>query len=153
MTFAIRLLTPDDTAALIACTETDWAFEVDPDETKRAESLDLDGAVGFLNDPSVLYWLAQAHGEPIASLHCYVQRRAYGGPWAELLLYSIGVHFEWRSQGVGRALLDEMERWMRQRGVAEVWVPADLEAVDFYAACGFRTDEGVIMVKDITSPA
>jgi hypothetical protein len=32
---------------------------------------------------------------------------------------------------------------------AEVWVPANTYAVGFYRKCGFATDEGEILVKEL----
>jgi N-acetylglutamate synthase-like GNAT family acetyltransferase len=35
-----------------------------------------------------------------------------------------------------------MEEWMRENGVARVWVLADNDAAEaFYAACGFSRDD------------
>ncbi|MDP9692974.1 UNVERIFIED_ORG: hypothetical protein J2X79_000511 [Arthrobacter globiformis] len=39
--------------------------------------------------------------------------------------------------------------WMRRNGVAEVWVRANTYAVGFYRKCGFATDEGEILVKEL----
>jgi GNAT superfamily N-acetyltransferase len=61
----------------------------------------------------------------------------------------MGTHAEWRRRGIGRALIAEMEAWMRGNGVAEVWVPASTYAVGFYRKCGFATDEGEILVKEL----
>jgi GNAT superfamily N-acetyltransferase len=69
------------------------------------------------------------------------------------LLYSIGVRASHRRRGVGRALVEEMLRWMRAEGVREVWVLADNPgAEEFYAACGFMRggehEQGVLMLRD-----
>jgi hypothetical protein len=42
-----------------------------------------------------------------------------------------------------------MEAWMKENGVAEVWVPANTYAVGFYRNCGFAADEGEILVKEL----
>jgi predicted GNAT family N-acyltransferase len=47
---------------------------------------------------------------------------------------------EWRRRGVGGALLDALERMASLRGVAEVFVHAQLEAEPFYAARGYARD-------------
>ena len=58
------------------------------------------------------------------------------------MLYEIGVRDDHRRQGVGRALMSEMEEWMSENGVASVWVLADNDAAAlFYAACGFSRDD------------
>ncbi|UKA55094.1 hypothetical protein LFT45_03885 [Arthrobacter sp. FW305-BF8] len=50
---------------------------------------------------------------------------------------------------IGPADAGEMGAWMRGRGVAEGWVPANTYAVGFYRKCGFATDEGEILVKEL----
>lgn len=130
----------------------DHLFESDPRRATPSEPLSPAGAGAFLSDPSVLFWLAEAKadGEAVGMLLCHVLRRSVSGPWAELLLYEIGTHVDWRRRGVGRALLAAMEAWMREHGVVDVWVPAEDAAVAFYAACGFAAEEGTVMVKRIT---
>jgi predicted GNAT family N-acyltransferase len=47
---------------------------------------------------------------------------------------------EWRRRGVGRVLLDALERMAALRGVAEVFVHAQLEAEPFYASRGYARE-------------
>jgi predicted GNAT family N-acyltransferase len=60
---------------------------------------------------------------------------------------------EWRRRGVGTALLDALERMAALRGVAEVFVHAQLEAEPFYAARGYAKngepfqEHGVLHVR------
>jgi GNAT superfamily N-acetyltransferase len=146
--FAVRRIGPADAGALVALAATDNLFDEDPG-TAPSGVLDPDGARDFLADPSVLFWLAEAGGQTVGFLHCCIQRRRTPGPWAELLLMEMGTHAEWRRRGIGRTLVAEMEAWMRSNGVAEVWVPANTYAVGFYRKCGFATDEGEILVKEL----
>ena len=152
MAFAVRRLAPGDEAAFLRYTRRDDLFEADPRRATPSEPLSPAGAGAFLGDPSVLLWLAEADGEAVGMLLCHVLRRSVSGPWAELLLYEIGTHVDWRRRGVGRALLAAMEAWMREHGVVDVWVPAEDAAVAFYATCGFVADEGTVMVKQIAPP-
>jgi GNAT superfamily N-acetyltransferase len=108
-----------------------------------------DGARDFLADATVLFWLAEAENRTVGFLHCCVQRRRTAGPWAELLLMEMGTHADYRRLGIGRALIGAMEDWMRAHGVRDVWVPANTSAVGFYRKCGFATDEGEILVKEL----
>jgi GNAT superfamily N-acetyltransferase len=149
-TFLVRRLSAGDEAILAACTRADDRFELDQLGARPSIPLDADAAAAFLADPSVLFWVAEAGGRPIGMLLCYIQRRRSAGDWAELALYEIGVDVEWRMKGVGRALLSSMEQWMRASGVHEVWVPAAPTAVDFYRACGFDPDEGVLLAKRVS---
>ncbi|TSE16906.1 GNAT family N-acetyltransferase [Arthrobacter sp. KBS0703] len=144
----VRRIGPGDAASLNALARTDNVFDQDP-ATERWGALTPDGARDFLSDPSVLFWLAEADGQVVGFLHCYVQRRRSSGPWAELLLMEMGTHADWRRRGIGRGMVAAMEAWMKENGVAEVWVPANTYAAGFYRKCGFVADEGEILVKEL----
>lgn len=144
----VRRIGPGDAASLNALARTDNVFDEDP-ATEPSGALTPDGARDFLSDPSVLFWLAEAEGQVVGFLHCYVQRRRSSGPWAELLLMEMGTHADWRRRGIGRGMVAAMEAWMKENGVAEVWVPANTYAVGFYRKCGFVADEGEILVKEL----
>ena len=136
---AVRLLGPDDVDLLQRATARNGRYGLERDDGPGTPP-PLAGARAFLTDPAVLVWVAEAGEIPIGVLHCFVQRRRTAGPWAELLLYDIGVDEDVRGRGIGRALLNAMESWMAEHGVVEVWVPADDEAIGFYAACGYELD-------------
>lgn len=95
----------------------------------------------YLENPNVLHWVAFDHQEIVGSLLCHVLPMDSGSQ-DELVLYDIGVHHAWRRRGVGRGLMHEMEAWMRQNNVNEVWVLADNKiAANFYRALGFTEDD------------
>jgi GNAT superfamily N-acetyltransferase len=144
----VRRIGPRDAASLNALARTDNVFDQDP-ATEPSGALTPDGARDFLSDPSVLFWLAEADGQVVGFLHCYVQRRRSSGPWAELLLMEMGTNADWRRRGIGRGMVAAMEAWMKEHAVAEVWVPANTYAVGFYRKCGFVADEGEILVKEL----
>ena len=144
----IRRLGPEDAELFNRLSEADNLFDEDPSGAPSG-ALTLDGARGFLADPSVLFWVAESGLLTVGFLHCIVQRRRTAGPWAELLLMEMGVHTDWRRQGVGTALVSAMEHWMAGNDVLEVWVPANTYAVGFYLKSGFTADEGAILVKQL----
>lgn len=45
---------------------------------------------------------------------------------------------DWRGRGVGRQMLAVLLEAARRRGLAEVYLHAQIQAVPFYARCGFR---------------
>ena len=99
----------------------------------------------------MLHWVAEEDGRVVGELLCHLLRLP-SGTGRELLLYSIGVRESHRRQGVGRALVEVMLRWMRDEGIPEVWVLADNPGAEaFYAACGFRRggddEQGVLMLQ------
>ena len=140
MAFSIRQLRAADTAAFAAYEHASAWFEHEVDLVTPNEPSDPARVRAFLADPTVLFWLAERDSDPVAMLHCYVQRRYADGAWAELLLHEIGTHAHHRRQGIGRALLDAMEIWMRSNGIEVVWVPAAATAVAFYEARGYAVD-------------
>ncbi len=136
----IRLLGPGDEPVLAALARDDAAFDVEGRGRSRPP-LPAGAAADYLADPHVLHWVAEEGGAPVGHLLCYVQRRR-AGEAAQLMLYEIGVRAGRRRRGVGRALIAEMERWMRSARVASVWVLADSqEAEKFYIACGFARED------------
>lgn len=145
---AIRRLGPKDAELFNTLSEADNLFDEDP-SVAPSGALTPDGARDFLADPSVLFWVAEHGSLTVGFLHCIVQRRRTAGPWAELLLMEMGVHLDWRRQGIGSALVSAMEFWMAGSEVLEVWVPANTYAVGFYLKSGFITDEGSILVKQL----
>jgi GNAT superfamily N-acetyltransferase len=147
----IRRLGPGDepVLALLAreAPELDIAGRTAPEEP-----LPPGEAAAYLADPAVLHWVAEEDGRIVGELLCHLLRLP-SRDGLELLLYSIGVRASHRRRRVGRALVEEMLRWMRAEGVREVWVLADNPgAEEFYAACGFRRGEeheqGVLMLRD-----
>jgi GNAT superfamily N-acetyltransferase len=53
-------------------------------------------------------------------------------PWVTGMI----VRADRRGEGIGRALMAELERWATGQGVVEVWVGTDL-AAGFYERCGW----------------
>lgn len=137
---SIRRLGPGDRAILELLAREDPDFDLD-ERSEPRPPLPEAQADAYLQNPAVLHWIATA-GETITGfLYClHIPLRSGAGQ--ELLLYEIGVRKAWRRRGVGRALLQKMEQWMRESGVSEVWVLADNQAaVAFYQALGFAAAE------------
>jgi ribosomal protein S18 acetylase RimI-like enzyme len=73
---------------------------------------------------------------------------AEGGP--SLLVEDVVVAKEWRSQGVGRQLMDELSKWARLAGAARHQLLADksnVRALDFYINTGWRSTELICLRK------
>jgi ribosomal protein S18 acetylase RimI-like enzyme len=140
MSVAIKRLGPGDesTLDLLAREEADFDIEGRGSALPR---LKPSMAQRYLANPSVLHWVAVQDGVVTGFLYCaHLLLRTH--PGQELLLYEIGVRQAFRRQGVGRALLDYMARWMQNSEITEVWVCADNRvAVDFYRGCGFASEQ------------
>jgi ribosomal protein S18 acetylase RimI-like enzyme len=107
----------------------------------------------FLEHPDVLLWAAFDNNTIVGFLQCnQIFLRSKNG--RELVLYEIGVHQDWRRQGIRRALLNQMETWMRENNVDTVWVLADnQEATEFYRSNGFEAEhpQPTYMLRELTT--
>jgi len=133
-------LGPGDEATLELLSREDADFDLEG-RSEALPPLKPSMAQRYLANPSVLHWVALQDGVLTGFLYCaHLLLRTE--PGQELLLYEIGVRKAHRRQGVGRALLDHMARWMQGNGISVVWVCADNRiAVDFYRGCGFSSEQ------------
>ncbi len=75
---------------------------------------------------------------------------AEGGP--ALLVEDVVVAEEWRSQGIGRRLMDEIYRWGLQMRVSRLQLLADkanTHALGFYRSIGWTTTQLICLRKRI----
>jgi len=154
MSVAIKRLGPGDEATLELLSREDADFDLE-ERSKALPALKPSMATRYLANPAVLHWVASQDGVVTGFLYC-VHLLLRSHPGHELLLYEIGVRKAYRRRGVGRALLDHMERWMQKSEVSEVWVCADNRvAVDFYRGCGFASEEPqpVYLTRSVEPPS
>jgi ribosomal protein S18 acetylase RimI-like enzyme len=123
MKLSIRRLERGDEVVLSALARDAGEFDVEG-RTQELTELDPESAAAYLRNPDILHWVAEQNGRVDGMLLCYVQHK-WHAPARELMLYEIGVRATARRQGVGRALMEAMETWMRENGVQDVWVLAD----------------------------
>ena len=152
VTFTVRRLGPGDEPLLEMLAEQAPEFDL-AGRSSPERPLSASDAAAYLADPGVLHWVAEEDGLVIGELLCHVLRMPSRHP-CELLLYSIGVRASDRRRGVGKELVEEMLRWMKDAGVPEVWVLADNPGAEaFYATCGFEPggegEQGVLMLLRI----
>lgn len=154
MALTIRRLGPGDEPILARLAADDAAFDI-AGRGEPLPALDPEAARRYLANPAVLHWVASEDSILVGSLYCVLLPLDTDSA-GELVLYDIGVHHQWRRRGIGQRLLAEMEHWMEEHGVTEVWVLADNPtAVDFYRACGFTPEEiqPVYMTRQRDKPA
>jgi GNAT superfamily N-acetyltransferase len=137
---SIKRLGPGDEAILELLAREEADFDLDG-RGSPMQPLAPDAARRYLGNPVVVQWVAVDSDAVVGDLLCFrLPLRAGAGE--ELLLYEIGVRSARRRQGIGRALLEHMDDWMRTNGVSLVWVIADNPAaVEFYQACDFAVEE------------
>lgn len=151
MAITIDRLGVGDEAIIQQLALDDALFGLEPETDEPLTALDDQAARQFLANPAVLYWVAREAELITGFLYCVVVPLR-SGEGCEVLLYEIGVHYQWRRKGIGQALLQTMEAWMTQQRISAVWVLADNpEAASFYQVCGFEVEheQPTYLVKNI----
>ncbi len=121
------------------------AFTADPARQEK-------GLRALLAAPNARVLVADAKGEVVGM--CSVQltiSTAEGSPSG--LIEDVVVDRDWRGRGIGRALLDEAEKWARGQGAARVQLLADQRngpALDFYKSRGWTLTPMVCLNKKLS---
>jgi len=101
------------------------------EEQDVPEELDLDGL-----DPACLHMLAwYDQGQPIATA-----RMEEDGKIGRMAVLK-----PWRGRGVGRALLEALLSEAAARGLSQVHLAAQTQAIGFYEKCGFKATGGIFL--------
>jgi ribosomal protein S18 acetylase RimI-like enzyme len=97
----------------------------------------------LLGDDSGAWFLAEHQGEVIGFVTVQLRPPAqepYLVPERRALVQNLGMLTGWRSQGIGRALMERAEGWARQHGatilVLNVW-EFNTGALSFYETLGY----------------
>lgn len=132
----IRRLDENDVPVLTMLAAEDGDFDIEG-RGESTEAPDPVMARTYLADPTVLFWISLDADVVTGFLQCLVLP-IRTGRGREVLLYEVGVRMKYRRQGIGRALLQHMESWMRENDIDEMWVAADNPGAErFYKACGY----------------
>lgn len=143
--FAIRQLRSVDRAAWLAMRTALWPEAAAADHEHDVERvLGSDGEWGFI---------AEIAGEPIAFAEVAIRKYANGCESQPVpFLEGIWVDPRYRRQGVGRALIAHIERFLRPRGFHEWGSDALIENVSSHAAhaaWGFVETERVVCFRKV----
>jgi GNAT superfamily N-acetyltransferase len=94
---------------------------------------------------------AYSRGAVIGWIHVFIDKLLTVGPRAEI--GGLIVDEQWRSRGVGAALLHRAEQWAKQKGFAQVVVRSNVvrtRAHGFYENCGYKLiKQSRVYTKDI----
>jgi GNAT superfamily N-acetyltransferase len=102
----------------------------------------------FLSDQNNLFLLAFEKEIPVGFLTAHRLQR-FDKRRAEILLYEIGVHQDYRRRGIGKSLINEVKKWAKEINAAEIWVltektnPATMSL--YQSAGGIEESPGTIM--------
>lgn len=81
-------------------------------------------------DGHAFHLLAAENGEPLATARLFTEE----GGWH---VGRICVRRQSRGSGLGRVLMDEVERFCREQGGTSLGLSAQLRAAGFYESCGY----------------
>ncbi len=96
----------------------------------------------LLSNPNFIALVAQAGTEVIGGVAGYVLPK-FEQARSEFYLYDLAVAEGYRRQGVATALIEELKKQARQRGIYVIFVQADYgddAAVALYSSIGVRED-------------
>jgi len=82
---------------------------------------------------------ASSSGAIVGWIHVFIDKLLTVGPRAEI--GGLVVDEQWRSRGVGAALVNHAEQWARQRGFAQIVVRTNVVRARthaFYERCGYQ---------------
>jgi GNAT superfamily N-acetyltransferase len=134
-THRVRVARPADAAAL-AGLSTQLGYP--SSEAQVRERLSL------LDDPERALLVAELGGGIAGFVDVHVQRTVEEDPYGEV--GGLAVADGHRASGIGRALLRAAAAWSRERGLAHLWIRANLERGP--ATHGFYEHVGCRTVKD-----
>ncbi|MDY6980779.1 MAG: GNAT family N-acetyltransferase [Pseudomonadota bacterium] len=128
-------------------TPTDWTIEtVSFDEARAAiESIRRQVFIEEQQVPETLEW----DGLDEQATHLLARVGELPVATARLLpdghIGRMAVRQAWRKQGIGMALLERLLDLARERALPQVFLNAQLAALDFYARAGFHTTGSTFM--------
>ncbi len=144
----IRRASQDDIPNLTALLKILFSIEKDFTFSEAKQRMGLQQVIA--NERGCV--IVAEHGENIIGM-CTGQltiSTAEGGP--ALIIEDVVVSEEWRSQGIGRQLMDEMSRWAQLMGVSRLQLLADktnTQALDFYRHTGWTTTQLICLRKGL----
>jgi ribosomal protein S18 acetylase RimI-like enzyme len=99
---------------------------------------DFENATRFVNNPDNIFLLAYVEDDITGMVSAYKLQRM-DSKKAELFFYEIGVVRNYRQQGIGKALIEELKRIGKGMGVNEMFVltnRSNTAAVKLYESTG-----------------
>jgi len=132
----IKRLTTGDEARACEISEKIYGRKIGPEQVSE-----------FLTNPLNHLLAAYIGGELAAFLVAYELQRNDGLP-NMMYLHRIDTLEQYRRRGAGRALITELKRICRERGVCKMWVLSETTegALGLYAATGGRLCEGAAVM-------
>lgn len=142
----IRNAIVDDIGAMVELLRQLFTIEADFDfqESRQRQGLEM-----LIAREGTLCLVAEGYGRVIGmgTAQTLISTAAGG---KKALVEDIVVTAEFRGRGVGRAILEDIERWAARQGILRLDLLADrnnVNALDFYARLGWKKTDLVGMQK------
>lgn len=145
MGFSIRQATEKDFSLIQAMNTALFVSDAPHDDALNVDWPQSTEGIAYyrqkLTEPSSVVFIAEdISGRPVGyiigcSVNKFRYRKVKTGE-----LENMYVAPQWRRQGVGKALIDRLQGWMKTRGIDRMYVSAyakNEDAIHFYDRCGF----------------
>ena len=120
--------------------------------TEMGHPFPLDATIGnlskLLNNPSNKIFVAVLDDSVVGYVHANDYDLLYAPHMKNIM--GIAVSGEYKRQGIGRALLQQIEHWARETGASGIRLvsgAARADAHNFYRSCGFSGNKEQINLK------
>ena len=127
----IRIATIDDSTAICSLNRDALGYDYTLEQTKKR----LENVLKF-HDHRI--WVAEFDGVVVGYVHGCAYECVYTDSLKDIM--AIAVDEAYRGMGIGRALLDTLERWAKDTGSAGVRLVSGVDrekAHHFYWSCGY----------------
>lgn len=141
--FCIRAATVSDAQAIAVLTHEEMGYDAAP-------ALVAMQLARCMVSPSDCVLVAEMDGAVVGFIHACDYRLLYAQPMMNIM--GIAVASAHRRRGIGRALLDAVERWARASGASGVRLVSGAQRVEahlFYRSCGYCGDRQQVNLKKL----
>lgn len=131
MNFTIRKAEITDAKAIWKLNTEEMGYDYPLEDTIRRMSL-------ILPDDTHRIFVAESEGEVLGYVHAHNYEIIFLEPYKDIM--SIAVSSEYKRNGIGRALLTEVEKWAKDTGAVGIMLVSGesrVKAHEFYRGCGY----------------
>ncbi|MEA5011382.1 MAG: GNAT family N-acetyltransferase [Angelakisella sp.] len=144
MNLSIRQAKPEDAPALCRLCNEAMGYCC-TEEQLRSHLLKV------INDPAQALYVAEVDGNPAGFIHAADYLLLYAPPMKNILDLAVSVEF--RKLGIGKMLLQAVEKWAAENGTAAVRLSSGFQRAashEFYRRCGYHNKKmQLCLIKEL----